>query len=255
LPLGRDFKGGSLVTVQGLQNVPSPSSVESAVENSLGKNVDVIPIKNGFHIETDVLSENEETGIKGTLSNGFGILTSSVIVEPVGPIISGLQIEQMLYSIIIAFVVVGVITLIIFRRRVVPIAVLLVIGLDILCVLGCMSLFRVPLSLASVVAIVMLMGYAVDTNIVLVYHVLKGVGGGPREQAAASMNTGLMMGVLLIVIFLSLNFLTSAIQLNVLAVTIIFGIVINIFNTWFLGAGILLRGVERQRGKEYHVSL
>jgi preprotein translocase subunit SecF len=255
LPLSRDFKGGSLVMVQGLQNVPDPSGVKSAVESSLGKNVDVLPVENGFHIETDALSESEETNVKGALFNQFGIPASSVTIESIGPAISSLQIEQMLYSIVIAFVVIGVITFIIFRRRVVPMAVLLVIGLDILCVLGCMSLFRVPMSLASVVAIVVLVGYAVDTNILLAYHVLKGVGGEPREQATASMNTGLMMGVLLIVVFLSLNVLTSVTQLNVLTATMIFGIAINIFNTWFLGAGILLRQAERQRGKEYHVSL
>jgi len=237
--------------VQGPKNVLDPRGVESAVESSLGKNVDVLSVENGFHIETDNLSESEENNVKGVLFNQF----DSVTIESIGPAISSLQIEQMLYSIVIAFVVIGVITFIIFRRRIVPMAVLLVIGLDILCVLGCMSLFRVPMSLASVVAIVVLVGYAVDTNILLAYHVLKGVGGEPREQATASMNTGLMMGVLLIVAFLSLNVLTSVTQLNVLTATMIFGIAINIFNTWFLGAGILLRQAERQRGKEYHVSL
>jgi len=61
--------------------------------------------------------------------------------------------------------------------------------------------------------------------------------------------------VLLVVILLSLNIITSATQLNVLTATLIFGIAINIFNTWFLGAGILLGHVTRQPGKEYYVSL
>jgi preprotein translocase subunit SecF len=255
VPLGRDFKGGSLIMVQGLGNVPDPSNVKSAIEGLLGMNVDVVPAKNGLHIETDVLSESEETNVKGTLFNQFGISTSSVTIEPIGPAISGLQSEQMLYSIIVAFVVIGIITLIIFRRRVVPMTILLAIGLDILCVLGYMALFRVPLSLTSILVIVMLVSYAIDTNILLAYRVLKRVGGEPREQATASINTGLMMGVLLVVVLLSLNIITSAMQLNVLTVMLIFGVAINILNTWFLGAGILLRHAERQRGKEYHVSL
>lgn len=255
VPLGRDLKGGSLIMVQGLENVPDSGSVKSVIEGLLCTNVDVVHVKNGLHIETDALNENDETNVKGALFTQFGIPTDSVTIEPIGPAISGLQSEQMLYSIIVAFVVIGIITLIIFRRRVVPMTILLVIGLDILCVLGYMALFRVPLSLTSILVIVMLIGYAIDTNILLAYRVLKRVGGEPREQATASINTGLMMGVLLVVILLSLNIITSAMQLNVLTVMLIFGVAINILNTWFLGAGILLRHAERQRGKEYHVSL
>jgi preprotein translocase subunit SecF len=255
VPLGRDFKGGSLVMVQGRESVPDPSRVESLIEGSLGRNVDVMPVENGFHIETDALSENEETGLKVMLSSEFGIPTSSVIVEPIGPVVSGLQIEQMLYSLVITFVVIGAITLIIFRRRSVPAAVILVIGLDILCVLGFTALFRVPLGLTSIVAIAMLVVYAVDTNIMLAHRVLKRAGGEPRDHAVASMGTGLTTGVLSVVIFLSLNLLTNYTELSTLTATLIFGVAINILNTWFLGAGILLRQVERQRGKEYHVSL
>lgn len=255
VPISRDFRGGSLIMIQGLENVPDSSNVKSVIEGLLGKSADVVPIKNGLHIETDALNENDETNVKGALFTQFGIPTDSVTIEPIGPAISGLQSEQMLYSIIVAFVVIGIITLIIFRRRVVSMTILLVIGLDILCVLGYMALFRVPLSLTSILVIVMLVGYAIDTNILLAYRVLKRVGGEPREQANASINTGLMMGVLLVVILLSLNIITSAMQLNVLTVMLIFGIAINILNTWFLGAGILLRHAERQRGKEYHVTL
>jgi len=251
VPLGRDFKGGSLIMIE---NVPDFSSVKSVIESLLGTNVDVVPIKNGLHIETDALNENNENNVKGALTQS-GIPENSITIEPIGPAISGLQSEQMLYSIIVAFIVIGIITFIIFRRRVVPMAILLVVGLDILCVLGYMSLFRVPLSLTSILVIVMLVGYAIDTNILLAYRVLKRVGGESREQVAASLNTGLMIGVLLVVILLSLNILTSAMQLNVLTAMLIFGIAINILNTWFLGAGILLRHAERQRGKEYHVSL
>jgi preprotein translocase subunit SecF len=255
VPLGRDFKGGSLIMVQGPGNMPDPSSVKSAIGGLLGTNVDVVPVNNGFQIETDALSVNEEANVKSTLLSQFGIPENSVTIEPMGPLISSIQSEQMLYSIIVAFIVIGIITLIIFRRLVVPMTILPVIGLDIVCVLGYMALFRVPLSLTSVLAIVMLVGYAIDTSILLVYRVLKRVGGEPREQVVASLKTGLMTGVFLVVILLSLDILTSAMQINVLTFMLIFGIAINILNTWFLGAGILLRHAERQRGKEYHVTL
>jgi preprotein translocase subunit SecF len=254
VPWGRDFKGGSLVVIQGLQSAPEPLSLESALERSLGKDVDVLPAGSGFHIETDVLSETEEANLKGVLSDEFAIPTSSVTVVPVGPAISAQQGELMLCSIAAAFVVMGVITLVIFKRGAAPAALLLSAGVDILCLLGFMSISRLPFNLASAMAILMVLIYAVDTNILLAHQILKGVGGEPKERAAASVNTGLMIGALLVAVFLSLGLLTGAAQLKLLAAMVMFGIVMNIFNTWFLSAGILLRCVERQRGEGYHVS-
>ncbi|MDI6883811.1 MAG: hypothetical protein QMD00_01540 [Hadesarchaea archaeon] len=255
VPLSRDFKGGSLVMVRGLENVPSASSVESAVEGLLGTDADVVLLENGLHIETDALDGASENNVKGMLSSQFGIPTDRVTIGTMGPTIGGHQSEQALFSIIGAFVGIGVLSILIFRRRIVPVTILLVLGLDILGVLGYMALLRVSLDLASIIGITMLIGYVVNTNMLLAWRILKRAGGEPKEQVSRSMDTGLTMNVLMIVLLLSLNILTSAHELNVLTAVLVFGIAINIINTWFLGAGILLRHVERLKVREYHVAI
>lgn len=251
--LGRDFKGGSLVMVQGVENMPSVDDVKSAITGLLGTDVDVLPVENGLHIETGALDGNGEANVKSVLSAQFGVPTTAVTISAIGPIIP--QIEQVLYPVIAAFIVTGVIALIIFRRRIVPATILLVIALDVICVLGYMALLRLPLSLASTVGILVLICYAIDTNVMLAWRVLKRVGGEPREQAAGSMSTGLTMGVIMVAVLLVLNIITGAMQLNVLTAVLIFGIAINILNTWLLGAGIILGHAERRQRKDYHVSV
>ncbi|MDI6642472.1 MAG: hypothetical protein QMD95_00210 [Candidatus Hodarchaeaceae archaeon] len=255
VPLSRDFKGGSLVMVRGLENVPSASSVESAVEGLLGTDAEVVLLENGLHIETDALDGASENNVKGMLSSQFGIPTDRVTIGTMGPTIRGHQSRQALFSIIGAFVGIGVLSILIFRRRIVPVTILLVLGLDILGVLGYMALLRVSLDLASIIGITMLIGYVVNTNMLLAWRILKRAGGEPKEQVSRSMDTGLTMNVLMIVLLLSLNILTSAHELNVLTAVLVFGIAINIINTWFLGAGILLRHVERLKVREYHVAI
>lgn len=253
--LGRDLGGGSLVMVQGVENLPPAGDLESAVEGLLGTDVDVTLAENGFHIETDTLSETQITSLRGMLSAQFGIPINLVTVGETGPAITKAQGEQVWFAIIGAFVGAGIISFFIFRRLVAPLTIISVLALDIFGVLGYMALFNVPLDMASIVGIAMLIVYATNTNVLLAWRALKRATGEAKAQVLGSLNTGITMDALVVVLLLSLNILTSAHEINVLTAVLIFGIVINIINTWLLGAGILLRHLERRKVVGYHVTL
>ena len=256
VPLSTDFRESGLIRVRELENIPDADAVEIATENLLGYNADVDIVGNGLDIGTNnVLGENETLLVKSMFSSQFGIPEDSVTVEPRGATITSIYTEQARNAMIGAFVAMGIIIFIAFRRRITVGAILLAVGLDLLGVFGCMALFRVELSLASVAGLLMLIGYAVDTNILLTTHVLKRVGGEPREQVVDAMHTGLMMSGSTLTPLFALNLLTTAPQLYELTAVLIFGIIIDIFNTWFLNAAIIIRHAERQRRKEYHVSI
>ncbi|HDI12914.1 MAG: hypothetical protein DRN83_01235 [Hadesarchaea archaeon] len=253
-PVSRDFRGGSLIRVSG-ENLPDIENVEAAVENLLGSDVDVDPIENGLDIRTDnVLDDNGENLVKSMFSGQFGILEDAITIETMGPTITGLYSEQARNALIGAFVAMAVIVFIAFRKRITIGAILLSVALDMLGVLGCMALFGVELSLASIAGFLMLIGYAVDTNVLLTTRVLKRMEDEPRRRVVDAMRTGLMMNCSTLIPIVSLNVITTAPQLSQLTAVLIFGIIIDIFNTWFLNAAILLRHVERQRRKGYHVS-
>ncbi len=256
VPLSRDFKGGSLIRVEGPENVLEVGPVEIAIENLLSGDADVKIIEKGLDIETDnVLGESEKLLVKGMFSQQFGISENAVTIQTMSATITSLHSEQARNAVIGAFVAMGIIIFIAFRRRITVGAILLAVGLDILGVFGCMALFGVKLSLASVAGLLMLIGYAVDTNILLTTRVLKRVGGEPRERVVDAMRTGLMMSGSTLTPLFALNLLTTAPPLYELTAVLIFGIIIDIFNTWFLNAAIISRYVERQRRKEYHASI
>ncbi len=256
VPLSTDFRESGLIRVQGLENIPDADAVEIAIENLLGYNVDVDIVENGLDIGTNnKLGGNETLLVKSMFLSKFGIPENSVTVESRGATITSIYSAQAVKAMIGAFVAMGIIIFIAFRRRITVGAILLAVGLDLLGVLGCMALFRVELSLASVAGLLMLIGYAVDTNILLTTRVLKRVGGEPREQVVDAMHTGLMMSGSTLTPLFALNLLTTAPQLYELTAVLIFGIIIDIFNTWFLNAAIIMRHAERQRRKEYHVSI
>lgn len=253
-PMSRDFEGGSLIRVQG-EDLPA-SAIELAVEDLLGGGADTERIENGLDISTDnALDDVGKLLVKEMFSDQFGISESEVNIETMGPTITSIYSEQARNAIIGAFVAMGIIIFIAFRHRISIGAILLAVGLDMLGVFGCMALFGVELSLASVAGILMLIGYTVDTNILLTTRVLKRVGGEPREQVVDAMRTGLMMSGSTLIPLFALNLLTTAPELYQLTAVLIFGIIIDIFNTWFLNGTIISRYAERQRRKEYYVSV
>ena len=256
VPLSTDFRESGLIRVRGLENIPDADAVEIAIENLLGYNVDVDIVANGLDIGTNnALGGNETLLVKSMFLSQFGIPENSVTVELRGATITSIYTEQARNAMIGAFVAMGIIIFIAFRRRVTVGGILLAVGLDMLGVLGCMALFGVELSLASVAGLLMLIGYAVDTNILLTTRVLKRVGGEPREKVVDAMHTGLMMSGSTLIPLFALNLLTTAPQLYQLTAVLIFGIIIDIFNTWFLNSAIIIRHAERQQRKEYHVSI
>ncbi len=266
-PIGRDLKGGTLIMVRGLDNVPNVGEVgevETIAENFLGADADVKITKNpaldtgrfGFDIETDnFLEDDERDNLENILSQHLNISVDMIKAERMGGAIIGIHREQARNAIIGAVVAMAIIIFIVFRRRIVVGTILLAIGLNMIGVLGCMSLFRVDLSLASIAGLLMLIGYSVDTNILLSTRVLKGVTGEAHERAASAMKTGLMMSGTTLIVLLALNLFTTAPALDQLSAVLIFGVVIDIFNTWFLNAGFLLRYTQKRMRMELYVSI
>jgi preprotein translocase subunit SecF len=56
------------------------------------------------------------------------------------------------------------------------------------------------------------------------------------------------------VALVAINVLTTAALLFQLSIVLIFGLVGDVINTWFLNVGVLLRSTERQKRREYYVS-
>ena len=254
VPLSRDFKGGTLVMVKGVENAPDVNYVKFQTESLTGLIVDVKATRDGFEIETDTLSGNSENQIMDMLLTRFGLPANSIAIGALGPTVSSAQVMEIILVGVGGLIGMGVIILI-FRRRVAATNALITAGLDILGILGLMALFRVPLSMASIIGILITFAYVIDANVLLAYRLLKGAMGDPRENVGEAMRAGLAMSVVALAILLSVNILTTANQINELTVALIFGIIVNIVNTWFLSAALFLRHVERKKVVSYHVSI
>ena len=155
---------------------------------------------------------------------------------------------------IYAIIAMAIIIFIVFRRSVVVGTILLCIGLNMLGIVGGMALFQIPLGWATLAAILMLLGYSIDTNILLVTRVLKRLGGEVRERITGAMRTGLMMILTTLAALFALNVFTTHPTLDYLSAALILGLIADLFNTWFLNAGVLIWHTKRRERREFYVA-
>jgi preprotein translocase subunit SecF len=258
-----DFSGGTLIMARGFENTPSNSevdSLENSIEHMISAEVDIRVVhdpttgKPGLDIQTiKFIDENEESSIAFLIKGELGSFEYNV--DSIGSVLTSVYQSQTVKALIAAVISMAVIIFIALRQPISVGLIILALGLNVLGVLGFMSIFGVPMTLASVAGVLLLIGYSVDTNILLSNSVLKRVGVEPRDRAAEAMKTGLMMSGTTLLVMVVLNLCTTAPQLFQLSAVLIFGIVADIFDTWFLNAGVLLRHAEKQKRSELYVSV
>ena len=156
--------------------------------------------------------------------------------------------EVLVYSFILSAIVVFAV----FRSVVPSFAVLFGAAADISITAGVMTLFGVPLTLASFAALLMLIGFSLDTDILLTTKVITRKEGMPAERAFEAMHTGFMMNLSTIAAFGVLMLLAMMLQIptyyQIGAVAVI-GAFADFAATWCVNAVMVLWYVERREKK------
>jgi preprotein translocase subunit SecF len=167
---------------------------------------------------------------------------SSHSIETVSPALSLHFIDQA-GNVVLAAAVISVILVFIFFRAPIPSAAVLMGAFsDIVIALGAMSLFGIPLSLPSFAALLMLVGFSLDTDILLTMRILKRRG-DPRENAFDAMKTGVTMSMSAIVAFSALFILALLTHIPTyyeISAVALAGLVGDLFATWGINAVMVL---------------
>lgn len=170
----------------------------------------------------------------------------SISIQTVSPALSAHFIE-VAFNVVLMAVIFSLVLVFVFFRDLIPsIAVLTGAVSDILIALGAMGLFGIPLSLASFAALLMLLGFSLDTDILLTTRMLKRKG-DPRENAYDAMKTGMTMSVMAIIAFASLFALAVLTHIPTyyeISAVALAGLVGDIFATWGINGVLILHHVE-----------
>jgi preprotein translocase subunit SecF len=160
---------------------------------------------------------------------------------------------QTAFNVAIAAGILIVAVIFLFFRKIIPsLAVIAAAIFDVSGALALMTVFGIPLSLSSIPALLMLVGYSVDTDIMLTTRVLQRKEKTPAARAADAMSTGLTMTGTTIAALLSMLVIAYLNQISVIfeiAAVILFGLLADIVSTWLMNAEILLWYAQRKEQK------
>jgi len=168
--------------------------------------------------------------------------------------------KSALCAVLLSFCGMAAVVFIMFRKVVPSFAVLISSATDIIVPLAFMNILGMELTLGAVAALLMLIGYSVDSDILLTNKVLKR-SGNLDDKVAGAMRTGLLMTTTTIAAFLVmflvstyLHYIVPSIPpiplLSQISLIVLVGLIIDIFSTWFLNTGILRMYVKSPKSRK-----
>ncbi len=199
----------------------------------------------GTIIETKTSPEKAKEILEEYL--GYELNDKNSSFEFTGSALSESFYRQLLIAILFSFVFMAIVVFFIFRNFVPSIAVILSASADILMTLVVINILGVKLSSAGIIAFLMLIGYSVDTDILLTNKLLKREGSVNRKILNA-FRTGIIMTLTsLLAIILALIIVRSYFTiLNQVFLILGVGLSFDILNTWVTNASILKWHMEKK---------
>ncbi len=258
--LGMDFKGGIIVTI-----ITDETNEELTARFA---SYPIAPIRdtgsaNEKGIEFGPMSEPQKDELITMLKEEYG----SYEMRDISPLFGKELQRQAVRAIIIAFVLMAMVVFLVFRAVIPPLTVTFAAFSDIIIAAACMDTIGMELSLGSVAALLMLIGYSVDSNILLTTNLLRKKG-ELNDKLRGAMKTGITMTTTTIVAVFAIFLVSSSSPLFALigmdlgfgfdipilrdiSLVLIFGLMADLMNTWLLNAGILRWYVEKKERKRY----
>ncbi len=248
--LGVEFRGGTVVTID------TDKSNEVLISEFSDYHIlEVRDSGNRKMLQFGPMSQSQKDELISKIGAEYKDYQLQDMGEQFGKTLQIQAIEAILFG----FILMAIIVFLVFRTFVPSIAVILSAFSDIVITMAFMNLFGLELSFGTLIALLMLIGYSVDSDILLTTRLLKRK--GPLdEKIRSTLKTGLTMTTTTIsamfAIFLvsTFSYLISSYTvipvLRDISAVILIGLVVDIINTWMLNAGILRWYIENREKKE-----
>jgi len=252
------LKGGILITVS-TDKLIDVGAVESTLASALDTSVRITELSSvgtggrigySFELASGVDKDAALVAI-GTLLDTT-LVTEDYTIEEISPSLGASFWSSTIKAVIIAFVFMTFVIFAYFRKPAPCAAIVFAAVSDFIGVLAIMNLAGIRLSSAGVAALLMLIGYSVDSDVLLATKVIKRREGSLMLRIYSAMKTGITMEVTTLASLVVLYLVAPASTLKTIATVLIIGILLDIPNTWLMNAGILRWYTERKESKKKH---
>lgn len=244
--------GGTIITVYTDKPI-DVNEFENSIQASLGKTASIRTLENvatrkqiAFVVETQADADPTQKALEDLL--GYELDSENSSIEVSGATLSHAFYKQLLIAIAIAFAFMAITVFIIFRTPAPCLAVIIAGFTDIVGALAIANLFGFKISTAGIAAFLMLVGYSVDTDVMLTIKVIKRRGEGAlNSRIAGAAKTGLMMTVTSFFAVLLGFFIAQSPIIKQIFFILSAGLFVDMLSTWLGNAAILKWWCEKKK--------
>ena len=149
--------------------------------------------------------------------------------------------KQLLTAFVFAFILMSIVVFIIYRKIVPSFTVIFCVFADILMTLTAVNIFGIKMSSAGIMSFLMLIGYSLDTDILLTTKILKRDEGTLNKRIYDAFRTGITMTLTSVFAVGSALIIVRSFSmvLNQVFTILLIGLFFDIINTWITNASIL----------------
>ncbi len=215
---------------------------------------EIYDLKTGQQKAIIIETTEDMDSAKKTLEEylGYKLDADNSSIEFTGSILSESFYAQLLIAIAVAFLFMALVVFLLFKTAVPSIAVIISAFADILMTLVAFDMFGMKMSTAGIVAFLMLIGYSVDTDILLTTRMIKRSEGSLNKRIYEAMKTGMTMTLTSLFAFSVALFVVKSfsIVLTQIFSILVIGLAFDLLNTWITNVSILKWYVEAKKWKD-----
>lgn len=240
---GMDFSGGTAVTLFAADSAQEIGDVFSEFPLlSIGEG-----LSNGKYLKFGPMDDESLQSLATLIGEKY----PEAKIDQIGATFGETLQQQAFIAVLFSFIGMTIVVFLAFRTIIPAGAVVLSAFADIAMTGAVMNIIGIDLSLPTTAALLMLIGYSVDSDILLTMRVLKRKG-KLEEKLAGAFRTGIIMTTTTLAAIIAMWVVAFVGQISVIweiATVLIIGLVIDMMNTWLTNAGIIKWYVTSRGGR------
>ena len=200
----------------------------------------------GFIVDTDLDEKLFLKSIEEYFNEKF-ISGQNYMSNYISASLSNSFFKQSMYILAVSFILMSIVIFLYFRELVPSGAVVLSAIFDIIVTVGILDYFNVKISIAGIGALLMLIGYSIDTDVLLTNRLIREKGEDYFHKAFFAFKTGALMSTTTLIAGVAALIFTNSDIIFEIALILVVGLVVDFISTWLQNTGILLWWIEKRK--------
>jgi len=238
-----ELSGGISISIKTKESV-DPKEIEkiipgSSVRMSYGYGTNVLIIQTPTKNEKEVIEKIKEK---------ISFDENDLEIGTVDPVIGEIFWKQAKIALVLAFIFIAFIVFLAYRAILPSISMLLSTISDIIITVAVLSILDINLSLPIIAGLLMIIGYSVDTDVLLATRMLKR-GGDLNSKVFSAIKTGMTMTLTTMAALLCMYIFSGGSALRYISLTLLIGLLADIINTWITNTYLFRFWIKRKGEK------